>query len=82
MTLENGITAEISELEKKPILFPLNRLLYSRKVLVGALAFLVSVLGYYGLPEVIVDTFNTMALAIIASWTAKDVATNFSNGKK
>ena len=65
----------------QPIMHPFMRMLYSRKILVAFLALVVSILGEFGLPVVIVDNFNVMALAIIASWTAKDVATNFANGK-
>ncbi len=69
------------ETENKPILHPLKRMLYSRKVLVALLALLVSLAGEFGLPSGLVANFNNMALAIIASWTAKDIATNFANGR-
>ncbi len=69
------------EVENKPIIYPLKRMLYSRKVLVALLALVIALLGEFGLPSEIVSSFNNMALAIIASWTAKDVATNFANGK-
>lgn len=65
----------------QPVMHPFKRMLYSRKILVAFLALIVSLLGEFGLPVEIVDNFNMMALAIIASWTAKDVATNFANGK-
>ena len=67
--------------ENKPIVYPFMRILYSRKVLVGALAFFVMLLGELGLSAEVVSGFNNFALAIIISWTAKDMATNLRNGK-
>ena len=69
------------DIENKPIIYPLKRMLYSRKVLVALLALVVSLAAEFGLPQELATNFNNMALAIIASWTAKDVATNFANGK-
>ncbi len=68
-------------IDDRPIMHPFKRMLYSRKILIAFLALVVSLLGEFGLPMEIVETFHMMALAIIASWTAKDVATNFTNGK-
>ncbi len=71
----------LGETENRPIIHPLKRMLYSRKVLVALLALAISLAGEFGLSPELVTNFNNMALAIIASWTAKDVATNFANGK-
>lgn len=65
-----------------PVVYPFKRLLYSRKVMLAVGAVLIAILGELGLPEEIVNTVNELALWIIGSWTAKDVATNLANGKK
>ncbi len=69
------------DIENRPIVYPLKRMLYSRKVLVALLALMVNLAVEFGLPSELATNFSNMALAIIASWTAKDVATNFANGK-
>ena len=71
-----------TENDNKPILYPLKRILYSRKVLVAVVAVLVATLGEYGLSVDIIEAVRELAIAIIIGWTAKDVATNLVNGKK
>lgn len=65
-----------------PVIYPLRRMLYSRKILLLALALVVSLLGEIGLPAQIVENFNLLCIAIITSWTAKDVSANLANGKE
>lgn len=62
--------------EDRPVLYPFKRLLYSRKVLIAFIALIVSLLGEFGLPQEIIANFNLFALAVIISWTAKDMTAN------
>lgn len=65
-----------------PILLPLKRIFYSRKILLLVVAVFVAILGELGLPADIVDLVEKLVVWIIGSWTIKDVASNLANGRK
>lgn len=65
-----------------PILLPLKRIFYSRKILLLVVAVFVAILGELGLPADIVDLVEKLVVWIIGSWTVKDVASKLANGKK
>lgn len=71
----------INETENRPVLYPLKRLLYSRKIMLAVIALVITLMGELGLPEDIVDNVQEIFIWIIGSWTVKDVSSNLVNGK-
>lgn len=64
--------------ENSPLLFPIKRLLYSRKFLVAVLGVLAVVFQEFLSPEV-ADTLVKLAMALIGAIAAEDAAASLGN---